>query len=154
MKKTLAILSLALLAGAASAQMTPILPGGRSNPIASLPKILPNPLTGPYAGLPMNLPRPSVTPSIQVVLAPPAPAPVFLPAPAIESAPISIKHALPGLVSRFSALREEPKTKISADEEEDALGRIFDGETPRKSPSRPGQRINIPESELERDLGL
>ena len=138
-------LSILLLAGSANAQYRPIaLPfPGANNPVISLPKSLPSPLSGPLAGTPISLPTPTITPS--------------LPAAAIPSATIPAvpaRRVLPTISVQFAesaGRKEEPKKAVDQDAEKDRLDHIFDGE---QAPQRPGRRINIPEREMEEELGL
>ena len=134
-------LSILLVSSAASAQLAPIVPSfpGASNPIVILPKSLPNPLSGPYAGTPVRLPSPSVVPALPAVAAPAAVRPV---APAAASAAPAERS-------------EEPETKDGQDAQKGRLDRLFDGGArPVRTPAASGRRIDIPERELERELGL
>ena len=145
-------LSILLLAGSANAQYRPIaLPfPGANNPVISLPKSLPSPLSGPLAGTPISLPTPTITPSLSL-------AAVALPAAAIPSATIPAvpaRRVLPTISVQFAesaGRKEEPKKAVDQDAEKDRLDHIFDGE---QAPQRPGRRINIPEREMEEELGL
>lgn len=159
MKNTLA-LSILLLAGSANAQYRPIVPTfpGAGNPIISLPKNLPSPLSGPLIGTPISLPMPTLTPSL-------SPASVSLPAVAIPTpvAPITARRenvanpmnrVVPTITVRFAETAErkdEPKNAIEQNEQKDDLDGLFDGHLPAH---RPGRRINIPEREMEQELGL
>lgn len=154
MKNTLT-LSLILLAGSANAQYRPIAPSsfpGANNPVISLPKNLPS----PFSGTLIRLPTPAVTPSLILTG-------ISLPAAAIPAAPITARrenvanpmnNVLPTINIRFSEVaerRDAPKSSAERSSEKDELDRIFDGELPGH---RPARRINIPEREMEQELGL
>lgn len=156
MKNTLT-LSLILLAGSANAQYRAIVPTfpGANNPVISLPKNMPSPLSGPLSGMSIQLPTPTLTPSLSL-------AAVALPVAAIPAAPITARRenvanpmnrVVPTISVRFGETAErkgEPKNAVEQNDEKDELDRIFDGELP----TRPGRRINIPEREMEQELGL
>ena len=138
MKNTLT-LSLLLLAGSANAQYRAIVPAFpcANNPVISLPKNMPSPLSGPLSGMSIQLPAPTPTPSLSLAAA-------ALPAAAVPAAPITVRLA------ETAERKDEPKNAIEQNDEKDELDRIFDGELP----TRPGRRINIPEREMEQELGL
>jgi len=158
MKNTLT-LSILLLAGSANAQYRPIVPSfpGANNPIISLPKSMPSPLSGPLSGMSIQLPTPTLTPSITL-------AAVALPAAAIPAAPITARRenvanpmnqVLPTITVRLAERaerRDEPKDALDQKNEKDSLDNLFDGDD--FPPHRPGRRINIPEREMEQELGL
>ena len=86
----------------------------------------------PVISLPKSLPSP--------LSGPLAGTPISLPTPTI-----SVQFA------ESAGRKEEPKKAVDQDAEKDRLDHIFDGE---QAPQRPGRRINIPEREMEEELGL
>lgn len=157
--KTTLTLSILLLAGSANAQYRPIVPSfpGANNPIISLPKSMPSPLSGPLAGTLIQLPTPTVAPSLSLSA-------VSLPVAAIPAAPITARRenvanpmnrVLPTITVRFGETaqrQDQPKDSIQQDKQKDDLDHLFDGEA--FPTHRPGRRINIPEREMEQELGL
>lgn len=155
MKNALTV-SILLLAASAHAQYRPIAPSfpGANNPIINIPKSLPSPLSGPLSGTRIQLPMPTVTPSLQLSA-------ISLPVIAIPAAPITARRenvtnpmsrVLPTITIQLAANKTEPKNAVEQADEKNDLDQIFDGET--LPAHRPGRRINIPEREMEQELGL
>jgi hypothetical protein len=160
----------AFLSGSAFAQVVPLIPSGRINPIIGLPKSLPSPLTGPYSGAITNLPTVAIPqialPTALPVL--PVSAKIELVSPTAIVAMIPASATLPGpltkvTIARFSAAAEGTPTKPvkpeTAAQKAEKLDELFDGkgklpknELP-ESP-RPGRHISLPESDLLDEIGI
>ena len=139
------------LACSASAQMTTILPGGRGNLYIGTPMTLPGPVSNIVISPRINLPAP-LTPLFALTLAP-VPA-----AASIPVLPVSLLGALREI--RFAAPpRTAPSKDIVAAREK--LENIFDGRRQPSeknasedlSPVRSGRRHNLPENDLEKEIG-
>ena len=161
MKKNTLTLSILILAASAHAQWRPIVPSfpGANNPIVLLPKTLPSPFTGPYTGMTIQLPARSIAPALDL----PAislPAPVTIVGIHINTGRENVVNPTRRIVSvvnaQFGERKEAPRAQAEQDAEKKRLERLFDGDASSDSQPlvRPENRIDLPESELERELGL
>lgn len=170
------ILPILLLAPAASAQVTTILPGGQGNLLIGTPTNLPGPLVNPVIDSRISLPAPLLTPAITVSYAPTmtpvlAAAVVSLPAmrkdvPAIV--PFMPKANFPGhpvalamTTLKAAATPEKPGDAKTAQK----LDERFDGrQTAKKdavelpgsrdvNPINRGRHYSLPEQDLEAEIG-
>ena len=172
-KKTLiAAFATALFAGAASAQMTPLLPGGRGNILIGTPTTLPGFMPSPVISPRIQLPSPALTPTTAIVLSPAAitaalPFPVLpmtLPA-AVPAYRVTTQRMIAVAPSALRAARLSAASRNDSTEpSRDRLEKLFDGRTTPDqgpalglpdgpSPIRPGRRINLPEQDLEDEIG-
>ncbi|HAZ07087.1 MAG TPA: hypothetical protein DCZ01_00885 [Elusimicrobia bacterium] len=150
-------LSILLLAASAHAQLRPIVPSfpGANNPVVLLPKTLPSPFTG----MTIQLPARSIAPALDL----PA---ISLPTPAAiirihiradrENVVNPIRRIVSVVNAQFDERKEAPRAQAEQDAEKDRLDHLFDGDASPNSqpPARSGHRVNLPELELERELGL
>lgn len=161
----------AFLSGSAFAQVVPMIPSGRINPIIGLPKSLPSPLIGPYSGAITNLPSVAIPqialPTALPVL--PVAAKITLASPTAIIAMIPASATLPSplrgtvTIANFSAAAEGTPAKAvkpeTAAQKAEKLDELFDGkgklpknELP-ESP-RSGRHISLPESDLLNEIGI
>ncbi len=143
------------LAVSASARTLASLPMPHAMPFTGVPIILPDPLTWLRMPLtPAILPPAFILPrlSLTVPMLTPAPALALASLPAVrmtaeQELPASVRRLPPLTRSLAATLREKEDPKRAP-----VLDDLFDG---RHEPNpRPEQRFELPEAELERELGL
>lgn len=160
MIKNTLTLSILLLAASAHAHLRQVVPSspGANNPVVLLPTILPSPISGPYTGMTIQLPARGIVPALNL----PAislPAPLTIVGIHINTGRENVVNPTRRIVSVVNARlgeRKEPLSQAEQDSEKDRLDRLFDGDASPdgQSPARSSHRIDLPERELERELGL
>ncbi len=155
MKRQLIGFLVPVLAVSASAQTLASLPMPRVMPFTGVPMNLPNPLTWLHMPLtPAILPPAVILPRLSLTVATLTPAPALALA-ALPAVRMTAEQELPAAVRRLPPLTRGLATKLGEKEEAErapVLERLFDG---RREPNpRPEQRFDLPEAELERELGV